>query len=90
MFNHLDLLCLQQEPDGSFEFGGVVTPSGWHRYQYMLPKRGSLPELLEPVFRQAEAQGGTAVLDSALHVTDRHEHSPITGCFTGLNLPFSR
>jgi hypothetical protein len=62
-FNHLDLIRLQQEPDGSFEFSGVVTPSGWHRYQYMLPKRGSLPELLEPVFRQADAQGGTAVLD---------------------------
>jgi len=62
-FNHMDLIRLQQEPDRSFEFVGVVTPSNWHRYLYILPKRGNLLELLEPVFRQAEAQGGTAVLD---------------------------
>jgi len=62
-YNHLDVIRLKRESDGSYTFRGVVTPSGWHRHRYMLPRRENLLELLEPVFRHVQAVGGAAMLD---------------------------
>lgn len=62
-FNHRDLIRLQREADGSFDFRGVVTPSHWHRRLYMVPRRENPLELLEPVFQEAKARGGAAMLD---------------------------
>lgn len=62
-FNHRDLVRLRRGPDGSYDFLGVVTPSGWVRHLYILTKRENLLDVLEPVFRRAESEGGAAMLD---------------------------
>jgi len=51
-----------RESDGSFDFLGVVTPSGWQRHGDTMPNRANLLAALEPVFRRADSEGGAAKL----------------------------